>query len=73
LRENQVREGDGLCVEGDGLVGSFLSQEDGETNRRWVGRSASVFDRGEVSGDFSGFWKGGGPTDLNRERGESFG
>jgi len=55
LRENHLREGGGLCAEGAGLVGSFLSQEDGETNRRWVGWLTSVFDRGEVSGGFSGF------------------
>jgi hypothetical protein len=31
------RTGFGLCAEGGGLVGSFLCQEDGETNRRWEG------------------------------------
>jgi hypothetical protein len=38
-----------------------------------VGWPTFVFDRGEVSVSFSSFWKGGGPTGINRERGEGSG
>jgi hypothetical protein len=42
LRENRLRKGKVRVQRGAGLFGSFLCQEDWETNRRWEGRPASV-------------------------------